>query len=142
MFRKGQENLEEVACKDLDWHPTRGEKNHTADSTIHSLQPYPLLPNLKSQQRLTTESQWPKSCHFRVSKATGTDVMTRRQAVCQFHPGAEAGCVALCWGGRANIPACTAGCGRAEVAGSGLKGLAVVLGRVALKQGERCFGGR
>lgn len=74
------------------------KKNHTADSTIPSP---PAISSLtrawKASSDDTTESQWPKSSHFRVSKATGTDVMTRRQAVCNFIRAPEAGCVALCW---------------------------------------------
>ena len=74
------------------------KKSPTADSTIPSP---PAIPSLtrawKASSDDTTESQRPKSSHFRFSKATGVDVMIRRQALCNLIRAPEAGCVALCW---------------------------------------------
>lgn len=82
----------------MDWHPTRRKKKIPLQTQRSPpLQLYPLLPEPERPAATTRQSQWPKSSHFRFSKATGADVMIRRQALCNLIRAPEAGCVALCW---------------------------------------------
>lgn len=62
--------------------------------------------SLRATSDDATESQRPKRSHFRLSTATGANVMTRRRALWNLSWAPEAGCVALRWKRARKHPHC------------------------------------